>query len=62
MPCFSYCLQCAHEKEFFIQKAIGWALRNYYRYNPKDVKEFVLANQEKLAKLSVKEALKHDRG
>lgn len=26
---FTYCTQTAHEKEFFIRKAIGWALREY---------------------------------
>ncbi|XP_064603425.1 uncharacterized protein LOC135468892 isoform X2 [Liolophura sinensis] len=56
---FRYCLLCCHEKEFFIQKAIGWALRNFFRYNPAAVKTFVNANKEKLAPLSVKEALKH---
>ena len=52
-----YILNCSHSKEFFIQKAIGWALREYAKTNPAWVKEFVANN--KLANLSVREALKH---
>ncbi|ESO84500.1 hypothetical protein LOTGIDRAFT_132117 [Lottia gigantea] len=56
---FRYCLKCAHEKEFFIQKSIGWALRNHFRTDPKIIKDFVKKNEDKLAPLSKKEALKH---
>lgn len=56
---FKYCLLCCHEREFFIQKAIGWALRNYFRTSPSEVKKFVKKNESKLAKLSIREALKH---
>ncbi|MGV3278702.1 DNA alkylation repair protein [Rickettsiales bacterium LUAb2] len=56
---FRYCLLTANENEFFIKKAIGWALRDYAKYNPKMVYEFVDANQLILAKLSYKEATKH---
>ena len=52
-----YILNCSHSKEFFIQKAIGWALREYAKTNPDWVKDFVANN--KLAPLSVREALKH---
>ncbi|WP_347987531.1 DNA alkylation repair protein [Methylomonas sp. AM2-LC] len=31
---FSYAKLLAHEKEFFLRKAIGWALRDYARWNP----------------------------
>jgi 3-methyladenine DNA glycosylase AlkD len=44
-------------KEFFIQKAIGWALRQYARTDPDWVREFVANNA--LAPLSKREALKH---
>ena len=44
-------------KEFFIQKAIGWALREYAKTNPVWVKEFVAKHE--LAPLSKREALKH---
>ncbi len=43
--------------EFFIQKAIGWSLREYAKINPEAVKNFVTATN--LKKLSEKEALKN---
>lgn len=54
---FSMCEKFSHSKEFFIQKAIGWALRNYAKVNPNTVKNFV--NIQNLKPLSVREALKH---
>lgn len=44
-------------KEFFINKAIGWALRQYARTDPQAVKNFVKATD--LDPLSRREALKH---
>ncbi|GFO48691.1 DNA alkylation repair protein [Plakobranchus ocellatus] len=58
---FRYCLKVAHEDEFFIQKAIGWALRQHYRVDPQAVKTFVTRHKKKLSALSVREALKHDK-
>ena len=58
---FQFCISCASEEEFFIRKAIGWALRQYGRTNPKDVKNFVEKNKESLSNLSIREALKHIR-
>ena len=46
-----------HSKAFFIQKAIGWALRNYARYNPEWVRQFIA--EHTLPALSKREALKH---
>jgi len=43
-------------KEFFINKAIGWVLREYSRANPKWVLEF--ANKTELNTLSRREALR----
>jgi len=54
---FEECLKHSHSKEFFIQKAIGWALREYGRFYPEAVKTFVAQNQ--LKPLSAKEALKN---
>ncbi|MEO8172524.1 MAG: DNA alkylation repair protein [Sediminibacterium sp.] len=51
-----YILNCTHSEEFFIQKAIGWALREYSKTDPVWVQQFVKGN--KLASLSVREALK----
>ena len=47
------------QAEFFINKAIGWALRDYSKTNPKWVKNFIEKNKEKMAKLSIKEAGKY---
>lgn len=51
-----YILNCKDSKEFFIQKAIGWALREYSKTNPQWVTKFV--KQNKLAPLSTREAMK----
>lgn len=51
------CLQHHNSSEFFIQKAIGWALREYGKINPEAVKKFVAV--ENLKALSRKEALKN---
>jgi 3-methyladenine DNA glycosylase AlkD len=53
----AYILQLSGSGEFFIQKAIGWMLREYAKTNPGWVKEFVGKN--KLAPLSKREALKN---
>lgn len=53
----SVCEKHKTSTEFFIQKAIGWALREYAKTNPEAVKEFVLNSN--LKKLSEKEALKN---
>lgn len=47
------------DKEFFIRKAIGWALRQYAWLNPMEVERYVLANEERLSGLSKREALKN---
>ena len=47
------------QDEFFINKAIGWALRDYSKTNPEWVKNFIEKNKEKMAKLSIKEASKY---
>ena len=46
----------ADSKEFFIQKACGWALRQYAKTNPRSVQKFV--DKTELAKLTVREAKK----
>lgn len=52
-----YILQIASNKEFFLQKGAGWALRQYSRTNPKGVTQFVLENPQ-LAALTKREALR----
>jgi 3-methyladenine DNA glycosylase AlkD len=56
---FNYAQELAHEEDFFIRKAIGWALRDYARWQPEAVREFVEAHRAHLSNLSVREALKH---
>jgi len=46
-----------NSKEFFINKAIGWSLRQYARIDPKAVKKFVKSTP--LHPLSRREAMKH---
>ena len=47
------------QAEFFINKSIGWALRDYSKTNPEWVKNFIEKNRENMAKLSIKEASKY---
>ena len=56
---FGYCLRRAPEKEFFIRKAIGWALREYAKTAPDAVRGFALEHREELSGLSFREATKH---
>jgi 3-methyladenine DNA glycosylase AlkD len=55
---FDHCLRRAHEKEFFIRKAIGWALREYSITAPEIVRGFLLENRENLSGLSFREGAK----
>lgn len=52
----NYIIHCKDSKEFFIRKAIGWALREYSKTNPDWVIAFVA--KYKLSPLSEKEALR----
>jgi 3-methyladenine DNA glycosylase AlkD len=45
--------------EFFINKAIGWSLRDYSKVNPKWVSAFLENHKEDLSKLSIREAGKY---
>lgn len=45
--------------EFFINKAIGWALRDYSKTNPEWVSDFIDGNYNHLAKLSITEGSKY---
>ena len=47
------------DKEFFMRKAIGWALRQYAWTDPREVKRYVKTNRERMSNLSVREALKN---
>lgn len=47
------------EREFFLRKAIGWALRQYAWTDPAEVTRFVRAHKDELSPLSKREALKN---
>jgi len=47
------------ERDFFIRKAIGWALRAYAWTDPDEVAGYVRANEPRLSALSRREALKN---
>ena len=53
---FKYILQLADSKEFFINKAAGWALRQYSRTDPMEVEAFIHSHD--LAPLTVQEGLR----
>lgn len=50
--------ELAHERDFFIRKAIGWVLREYSKFNPLWVQNFVEQHRKQLSPLSIREALK----
>lgn len=54
---YSFIDQLSHEKEFFIKKAIGWALREYSKVDPQEVGRFIRSRD--LQALSVKEGMKY---
>lgn len=56
---FDHCLRRAHEKEFFIRKAIGWTLREYAKTRPDLVRSFLLEHRDRWSGLSFREAAKH---
>jgi len=55
---FHYCASNAGHRDFFIRKAIGWALRQYAKTEPDAVLTFVAAHPD-LSTLSKREALKN---
>lgn len=56
---FSYAERRAADTDFFIRKAIGWALRQYARVDPDAVRLFVAEHADELSGLTKREALKH---
>ncbi len=53
----SYLQKVLDEPEFFIQKACGWALRQYSKTDPEAVRDFVQAHQ--LSSVCRREAIKY---
>jgi 3-methyladenine DNA glycosylase AlkD len=56
---FRYCRAQSAHRDFFIRKAIGWALREYAKTDPVAVTSFVRSQESQLSPLSVREALKN---
>lgn len=55
---FAYCLRRAADPDFFVRKAIGWALREHSKTDPEAVERFVADHADVLSTLSRREALK----
>jgi 3-methyladenine DNA glycosylase AlkD len=55
------CSRNLADNEFFIRKAIGWALREYAKTDPAWVLEFVLRHEAGMSGLTYREAMKHLR-
>ena len=55
---FDYCLRRAADTDFFIRKAIGWALRSYAHVDTIAVLDFLDEHGGELSPLSRREALK----
>ncbi len=53
---FAYCRRRAADREFFVRKAIGWALRSYAKVEPERVAGFLAAHGGELSGLSRREA------
>jgi 3-methyladenine DNA glycosylase AlkD len=56
---FRYAEMLALEKEFFIRKAVGWALRDYAWHDWRAVEKFLSASKVKFSGLTVREASKN---
>jgi 3-methyladenine DNA glycosylase AlkD len=56
---FGYCTRQAGHPDFFVRKAIGWALRHYARTDPDAVRRYVAKSRDRLSPLSIREATKH---
>lgn len=56
---FGYCAARATHPDFFVRKAIGWALREYARTDRASVRSFVMTHHSRLANLTVREALRN---
>lgn len=54
---FRYCVLRAGDQEFFLRKAIGWALREYSKTDAGAVRAFVREHDSELSGLSKREAL-----
>jgi len=56
---FRYCTAQAGHPDFFIRKAIGWALRQYAYVDADAVRDYLARSRQILSPLSIREASKH---
>jgi 3-methyladenine DNA glycosylase AlkD len=56
---FEYCTLQAGHPDFFIRKAIGWALRQYAYTDAAAVRAYLAREAQNLSPLSIREASKH---
>lgn len=56
---FGYCRARGGDEDFFVRKAIGWALRDLARTHADEVRSFVAAHGDELSPMSVSEATQH---
>jgi 3-methyladenine DNA glycosylase AlkD len=56
---FRFIEKQSNDSDFFIRKAIGWALREHSKHNPKSVAAFIKKNRENLSGLSIREGSKY---
>jgi 3-methyladenine DNA glycosylase AlkD len=56
---FAYARALAPETDFFIRKAIGWALRDYAHHDPEAIRAFLQAEGAHFSGLTIREAGKH---
>jgi 3-methyladenine DNA glycosylase AlkD len=56
---FRYCRFQAGHPDFFVRKAIGWALREYAKTDCEAVRRFVTEQRNRLSALSVREAVRN---
>ena len=55
---FDYILRTAHSKEFFLQKAGGWALRQHSKTNPDLIERFIQQQEALLSTLTKREGMR----
>lgn len=56
---FRHAETLAPERDFFIRKAVGWALRDFARWNPRAVGDYMQRRGHIFSGLTVREATKH---
>ena len=56
---FAVCDATLDDRDFFMRKGLGWALREASKTYPEEVRDYVAARAGRLSGLSVREATKY---